>query len=739
GSSLPSPEPEKRVVPLDLFPTSLLEAVVIQKTFSPDRPAEFGGGIVEIRTRGIPEEPVLSLSLTGTYSAGTTLRLADFGETGRTDWIGLGKDHRALAPALAEAAEETAIKPGGIFSDDGYDADELEAFGEMVTPRWGLTERQLPPDFGAAVTTGGKVTFGDVEVGGLAGAVFSNAWSVDEGFRSIYSVGEGDVLQEKRRTTFTETQNRIRSGGALSVGASYDDRVSVTSTTLLMRSSTGSALTYLADDVTGSSDTQTTRIGWEEQQLLFEQVVAHVDLDRVVIDGRYATAIALRDEPDRREYTRDVTDSGLSLAQSASWNEIFYTTLEDRTREVGLDVSVPVREDGRIAAGGVSVRRQRTSDTRRFTFNFQGSEGIDLFDPIEDVMTPENIGEEGDDDPGYLELAENTTSSDDYSASQRLDAAYLLADVPWTDRFGTLVGARVERSNQTVSTFQLFDTSLTPVVAELQTTDVLPAATMTFGIGRKESPDDMLIRAGYGRTVSRPEFRELTSVAYYDYRSGRLLFGNPDLERATIDNVDLRWEWYPRAGETVSAGLFFKYFQDPIESIVAVSAVSGSVGTFANATSATNLGTEIDVRRNVISDFWLTANTSFIASRVDLSESGGNGTTEKRPLQGQSPWVVNAQLSYENPDERRNAALLYNVFGPRIVEVGTSGIPDTYEMPVHRVDLVMSQGFGPHWQLRAKGTNLLDWPVRQRTGGEIAEEARSGWTAGLTLTWSPVN
>ncbi len=737
GSALPSPEPEKRVVPLDLFPTSLLEAVVIQKTFSPDKPAEFGGGIVEVRTRAIPDDPILSLSVTGTYAAGTSFQTASFADAGPTDFWGLGKGYRALPDALAEASENEAIKPGGIFSDGGYDANELEAFGEMITPRWGLQTRSLPPDFGASITTGGKLAFGELEIGALGGGVFSNGWSIDQGIRSVYSQG-ATGLEAKRHTTFTEVQNRIRAGGALALGASFDDRFSLQSTTLLMRSSAGTALEYLADDPTGSNDDFVTRIDWEEQQLLFEQVVGHVDLKHLVLDGRYATAVALRDQPDRREYVRDVTEDGFPLSQRASWNEIYYSSLADHTQEWGVDAKVPFRDDGRLQIGGGQVRRERSSTTRRFTFNFQGSEGIDIFAPMEEVIVPENIGEEEDGDPGYLELEENTVNSDDYTAQQRLASAYALFDVPWITRFSTLLGARLEKSIQTVSTFELFDTSQTPTGAELETTDVMPAATATVGVGGADHPDDMLVRVGYGRTLSRPEFRELSSVAYYDYRSGRLLFGNPELDRAVIDNVDARWEWYPRAGETVSAGLFFKHFTDPIESIIAVTAVSGSVGTFDNATSATNLGAELDFRRRLVSDFWLTANTSFIGSRVDLSESAGNQTSDERPLQGQSPWVVNAQFSYENPDRRRNAALLYNAFGPRIIEVGTSGIPDTYELPVHRVDLVLGQGFGRHWQLRAKATNLLDWPARQRTGEKISEETRSGWGAGLTMSWMPI-
>jgi outer membrane receptor protein involved in Fe transport len=740
GSMLPSPEPEKRVVPLDLFPTSLLEAVVVQKTFSPDRPAEFGGGIVEVRTKRIPEEPLLSMSVSGSYVSGTTGVTSPYLQSGPTDWAGFGKGFRALPEELAAASEEEAIKPGGIFSDGGYSAEELEHFGELVPNRWGLRDRALAPDFGVSASAGRRWQLGGVEVGGLGGLVFSNGWSLDEGTRTVYSnTGDGE-LEAKRITDFVETENRVRLGGALSLGAEWGEHGRVTSTTLLMRSSTGSAESYDADDPTGSNDTHSVRIAWEEQQLLFEQVEASVPAGPVLAEARYALGIATRAAPDGREYTYLATDDGLVVSQRGSWSEILYEDLHDTTHDVGLDLTLPIGE-AKAKAGGQMMVRARESTTRRFGYEFQGSEGIDLSADIEDIITADNIGAEGEDDPGYLELEENTSSSDDYTAGQRLVAGYLMGDVPWTPRIRTLAGARVESSAQSVSTFELFDTSNEPVEASLETLDVLPAATVTFGVGA--DPDAMLVRLGYGRTVSRPELRELTEVSYYDYRTGRLLYGNPDLERATIENVDVRWEWYPRAGESVSIGGFFKYFDHPIESVVAVSAVSGSVGTFDNATSATNWGAELDVRQRLdvvselLRDVYVSGNASLVRSRVDLSDTEGNQTSDERPLQGQSPWVVNAQLGYENPDSRTNVALLYNVFGPRIVEVGTSGIPDTYEEPVHRVDLVVSQGIGEHWAVRAKGANLLDWPVRETTGGVVSEETRDGWSAGLSLTWTP--
>lgn len=742
GSSLPSPEPEKRVVPLDLFPAALLDSVVIEKSFSPDRPAEFGGGMVEIRTRSIPKEPTLSVSLSGGYVAGATFQEALDGDHGPTDVLGFGTGYRALPDEVQAASDDEPLKAGGIFSDGGYDPDELEQFGEAIANRWALSPRGLPPDFGVTLTAGASADLGPVDVGGLVGLVFSNGWDLEQGTQTLYSAGEGGLVA-KRITDFVEAKNRIRVGGALALGGEWQDG-ELGSTTLVMRNSAASALSYDADDPTGSSDTHNTRLDWLEQQLVFEQLSFAQDFGPAELEVRYAAALASGREPDRRDVTWLDTEAGLVLSQRGSWSEILYTALDDTSHDLGVDVTVPVslsEREGRLKAGGGAVLRHRDSTTRRFGYTFHGSEGIDLSAPIEQVIAPANIGADAPGDPGYLELEENTSSSDDYTARQRLVSAYAMADLPVLPRLGALVGARVESSSQQVDTFELFNTDGEPVRAELTTTDVLPAVIGTLAIGRAPNADALLLRLGYGRTLSRPEFRELTEVAYYDYRSGRLLYGNPDLQRATIDNVDARIEWYGSTtrtrGESLSAGVFFKRFVDPIESVVAVSAVSGSVGTFANAASAANAGVEVDVRNNLVSCLWLTANGSLVYSRVDLSDTGGNQTSTERPLQGQSPWVVNAQLSWEDPDRRRSVALLYNVFGPRIVDVGTSGIPDTYELPVHRVDLVASQGFGPHWSARVKGANLLGAAERERTGELVSERVDGSWSAALSLTWTP--
>jgi TonB-dependent receptor len=392
--------------------------------------------------------------------------------------------------------------------------------------------------------------------------------------------------------------------------------------------------------------------------------------------------------------------------------------------------------------GAAAISRSRNSTSRRFTYSFDGTEGIDLTAPIVDVITPENIGEDEPDDPAYLSVHEVTTNSDDYEAGQTLRAGYAMADLGLGKRIRLMGGARVESSRQSVRTFELFNPQLVPVEAVLDTTDVLPALTGTLALGPARERDRMLLRAGYGRTLSRPEFRELSSVAFTDFLTGALLKGNPDLERATIDNLDLRWELYPSPNESLSVAAFYKDFTDPIERVAQSSSVSGLAYTFGNARGATNLGVEMDLRitfgriSDVLRDVYVSANGALIDSQVDLTGSVKDTSTE-RPLQGQSPWVANLQLGYDNPESGLSLSLLYNSFGPRITDVGQSGVPDTYELPVHRLDAVALVPLSAAWRIRLKATNLLDAKEVSRTGDAIAEESRSGRAFSLAIQWRP--
>ncbi len=746
GSGLPSPEPEKRVVPLDLFPTAIIDTMTVQKSFSPDMPAEFGGGMVDVRTRRMPVAPLFSLQLNGTWRGGVTLEEGNVGPAGPTDFLGFGQDFRQLPDEVASASSEGVLKPAGRFSEGGYTKEDLVAFGEALPEHWQWDTKEIPPNFGLSTSAGRRWSLGSLDLGGLVGLVYDNSWDLDEGWRNVYSV-DGEELVLKKTTTYTETSNNVRLGGGVTLGAEWTGGQYVQSTTLVSHSGSAKAATWLSDDAAGDDDTQNYRTGWVERQLFYEQVGAHLILGPVVTDARYAYSVAEGQEPDQREWTYNVIDGAEFLATGGSWNEVRYISLVDSAHDGRLDLTLPFLAFGgeqKVAIGGQVVQRDRAASTRRYEYDFVGLDGFDLESPIAEVVTAENIGPADDADAGYLEFIENTGSTDDYSANQQIFAGYAMAELQPLRRLRTLLGARVESSTQAVETAELFSTDTEATVkAELSTIDVLPAATFTVGLGPEDEPDMVQLRAGYGRTVSRPELRELSVAAFYDYRSQRLLFGNPDLQRATIENVDVRLEWYPADGESLSVGGFFKYLDHPIESVVAVSAVSGSAGTFANATSAVVAGGELDVRKGMTflpgaaQYLYVAANGALIHSEVDLSETEGDQTSDTRPLQGQSPWVVNAQLGWDHEPTGTSVSFLYNVFGPRITDVGSSGIPDTWEEPVHRLDLLASQELGRAFKVRVKATNLLDWPSRSTTGDQVAEESYDGWSVGAALSWAP--
>lgn len=749
GSTLPSPEPEKRTVPLDLFPAAILDGIVVQKTPSADKPAEFGGGIVQIRTRPVPTTREATITLQLGYRSGQTFSKQLLGDRGPTDFLGVDGGFRKLPDEIA-SANNGPISGKGLFTEGGYTPEEIEVFGEAIPNRWSLRSRMILPDMTLRAYYGDAVKIGrGPRFGFRTGFNFSNQWTVENAFRDTYGV-DGTELVLQKHSEYVRPVNRINLGGVLAMGLSWDDEQVIESNTLLNRVSEYSTTDLYGDDPSGDAgDEHRQQSSWLEQQLIFEQLRGHHLLSRdrgVTLDWRYAFSRATRLEPDRRQTTQSKTGDTYSILQNINWNEVAWLGLTDVNHDAGLDLTVPLLEDvgthpGEVKLGLMTVQKERSSSARRFGYAVRGTSGIDLTADVGELLVPENIGDDGD-GSAWFSLDEESSTSDDYQARQAYYAAYGMADLPVSRRFRVMAGARMEASDQAVSTFELFNPSLVPVEARLQTVDVLPSALLSWGLGPKDNPDKMIVRLGYGRTVSRPEFRELSDVPYTDFRTNTLFFGNPNLKRARIDNLDLRWEWYPDQGYSVSVAAFYKHMDDPIEAVASPAATSNLASTFANADSATNVGGELEFRTNLdwmhpkLKDVYVAGNASWIYSRVTVPE-GGNDTSDVRPLQGQSPWVVNAQLGYDNPElaEGVNIALIYNVFGPRILDVGQAGIPDTYELPVHRLDLVGTIGVGEGWQLQVRGTNLLDSKVQQRTGDVISYGFKEGVGLYLGAQW----
>lgn len=739
GSSLPSPEPERRVVPLDMFPADLLDSLVIQKTFSPDMPGEFGGGSVQIRTRGFPDEFTAKVSASVGARVDTTFENGLHYHGGDLDFLGIDDGIRQLPDEVAEASKNSPLLERDMFSDRGYLPEELERFGELMHNIWSPTRYTTPPNVGINATIGDGFSILGCKSGFLAALVYDNSYSQKIRWKNIYNLGAGGGLELFHRYRFEELENTVTLAGILATGIDFSERHKLRLTTLVDRITDDEARIYQGENRDVDGQIRVARLRWIERMLFAQQVqglhtlTGFYDLG---LDWRYNFSLASRTEPDRREVRYDQeTETRWLLSDRPEGNQRVFSDLLDQNHDLGLDATLPFNQwdglEAKVKAGVGAALKSREVDTRRYKFQHKGgvSGDTDIISlPPEEIFTEENIA------PGNFQFEEITRQTDNYAADQQVIGGYAMTDLPLGGGFRFVGGLRVEYSRQHVKTFELFNPDFEPVTSELSDIDLLPAGTFSW-----EFSEDMLLRAGVSRTLSRPDFRELSPATFNDVTGGRQIFGNPELKRAAITNVDLRWEWYLAAGESVSISAFYKRFEQPIETIVVVSA-QHSV-TYENADGADNLGVEVEFRKSLdvihkwLSDFYLAGNATYVYSQIRLPAEGIQ-TSSKRPLQGQSPYVLNFQAGYDNPDWGTSVVLLYNVFGRRIAEVGALGAPDVYEQPFHQFDLVVKQSLGSGFFAGFSAKNLLDSEVRYTQGSETTETFHRGRAFSLSISKS---
>jgi outer membrane receptor protein involved in Fe transport len=653
-SSLPSPEPERRVVPLDLFPAGVLEKVILQKTYSPDMPGEFAGGSVQLFTLGFPAKfkVKLSLSLSGTlpFSFGQSV----FYKGGGLDWLGVDVGARRLPGEVFKASSNSPLTERDMFSQRGYTAQELEKFGELMPRLWNTFNSWLPPGFGVSGSLGNSFALANGwRTGFYLYLTYGNDWDARFPDVNIYTLGKNGKLELAHNYKFRQSQNTIKLSTIGVWGLEFNKTDYIRLTVLLNRITSNETRIYEGVNRDVGSPIRVTRLRWIEQMLSTQQlrgVHTLSSLWKSRLSWRYTFSLASRFEPDRREirFDREPNEDVWLLSDRPEGNQRVFSNLLDFNHDVGLDWKLPfslLQQESFVKLGFNLVFKNRGVDTRRYKYLHKGQKANDqdiLQKTPDEIFSPGNIGQDG------FTFGEITRPTDNYTASQQLYALYALTTLNLGKRWQFSGGARLEASKQNVLTFELFNPDNKPVLAELSTIDVLPAALLTY------SPNDVMkLRAAYSRTVSRPDFRELSPATFNDVTGGRQVFGNPNLKRALIHNLDLRLEWYPKPGNSVSIGVFYKNFQDPIETIVVVSAQLSV--TYDNAKGANNLGAELDWRvtfdfvNKALRDLYFAGNVTFVWSRVEIDEaSGGIQTSNSRALQGQSPFVLNVQLGYDS-------------------------------------------------------------------------------------------
>lgn len=736
GTPLPSPEPDRQAVPLDIFPSLVLSDITIAKTFTPDMPADFAGGSVRINTRELPRSLFVQANAWyGANTASTGARFLSY-QGSKMDWLGIDGGARALPGNIPDYRIGRSLeKPGGSL----ITPEELTAYGRSINSVMSTRDTLTPPNFRFNFAIGNTWRIGgEQEIGAVFAASYGRRFQrrTDEIIRN-YNVDAASkdglrLFNDYLANTGTDLVN-WGTYGSVTYAPSKNHKISLTG--LHSRTSENEARIIKGFSEERGYDITDTRLRFQSRSLTFGQLSGTHKLagaDGAVLDWAGFLSLATSDEPDTREtiYTHD-TDLGVdtfdrgTLSGSHFWGkqrETSYGGLVDWTQPL-----VKGDQFTKLKLGALVNRRSRTFSARRFRFEQTQRPNYDVFNlPPDRLFTAQNIGTN-------LEVSEYTRPNDAYDAGYAVYAGYLMVDTWVHKRVRVTAGARVEAARQFMESFDPYAAELTKERNDLNTTDLLPSINVVIKVVK-----DFNIRLAATRTVARPQLRELSPFTFTDYFGAREITGNPRLQRTSIYNGDVRFEWFPAAGEVLALSGFYKQFYQPIEQIILAS--NQGVITYQNAASARVMGLELEARKGLgfigsaVKDLSVLANVTLVSSRAQLDASQlGIQTNNVRPLQGQSPFAVNAGLDFSPESWGTRLRLLYNVFGPRIAQVGAFGAPDVYERPRHQLDFFAAQRIGKHFELKLTAENILDQAVQLTQTTNAARYVLNQYRLGTTV------
>lgn len=741
GSPLPSPEPLKRVVPLDLFPTSVISSSLVQKSYSANFPGEFGGGVINLTTKAIPKETSLTLSGSIAGDSETTGQLGYTYYGSKSDWTGFDNGQRDFAPALTNY-----LNSAKRISDGNVDTQAIAS--QLVTGRNAIVQRNknLPPNFSAAITGTTSFDIGDdSSLGIIATAGYSNKWRTRDTLQQ--TANSADLSSKELDFERVITDDRIVVNGLLGFGLEFGDN-KVRWTNLYIRDTLKQARLGIGTRATsGSATLQQQDTAWYERQLIDTQLVGELKLTDVLsLDMRGAFANSKRQAPDEFsfEYARsnDANDpygayfiNTLGSNQRGGSASVSYSDLNENLWSAGLDLSYKVTPDLTATVGYAVTDTKRRTEVRDFQFRADSTLplGIGLLRP-DFLLQPAVVNFYG------IDLVDTNEANPVFIGKLLTNAGYGQIQANITSNLDLNLGVRYETARQSVTPLQVFTIPSASLANTRLNRDYwLPAATLTW----KFAPD-MQLRLNASKTIARPQFRELIYQLYFDPDNNREYRGNPLLTDSQLYNAEARYEWYFAPEQRFAVAAFFKRIDNPIETFASFSD-NTVISSFANAPKANLYGVEVETQKyfplDTISDaaFWasrkfiVVANYTFTKSKLKVSandpvavfaSSATNATDYFRdgsPLTGQSDHIVNLQLGMEDKDTLSQQTILLSYASKRVTSRGAASQPDIIEEPGIQLDFVARQGIRIH-DIETE----LKLEVRNITGTKYKEYQQSG-------------
>lgn len=697
-SPLPSTSATQKETPVDLLGSGVIDHITVQKTWTPDQPGEFAGGAVRIVTRDFPEEDRLSVGYSIGYDSHAigNRRVGAAGSS--TGWSGLGKGGRTL-PSLLEKSRLAAT-------------NKSEAARQFHN-NWSVGGRHAVLPSQKMELSWSRTFQPGMPAGVMAGLNYSYRQSVqpDEETRVIQSTNQAtgqSILNGDYRSV--EGRENARLSGWMNLFFKPGSRTRISLRNLFSHDSSdrsriirGSYINYPGEVLQTVSDL--------EQRTLYSGSLITETAWEDRMDSRLemnlSFSLAQQERPDRQTTQYNSTpDNSFHIYFDDNGNSRFFSRQNDRNLSWRIDYNFTPAQFLTARTGLYWKLGRRDFSARRFEyqdFNGRFPAALRAASP-EEALHPDLVGD------GLLELVETTQSRDSYLGSQHLAAAYLSGEFRPAGSLVIDAGVRLESSLQSVTAPDKSGSD--QEISRLRETDLLPAVNLTWSPGEK-----FTLRAGWSTTLARPEFREISEFRFQDYVGSRIIYGNPDLQQTRIRNYDLRLEAWPTPGELLAVSLFYKSFSDPVELFYRFT--ERTEVQYRNADHAFLYGLELEGRKQLLPSLQLVLNASRIFSETVVSRQDRYRVANvRRPMYGQSPWIVNTGLFY-TPLNNLDLALNLHSYGPRVVTVGMNRHgDDEYEQTFHSLDAEITWRLGD-WSLSLGAGNLLNSRTEYRQSGVV--------------------
>lgn len=754
GGAVPSSEADARAFSFDIIPSGQIENITIVKTASAEYPADYSGGFVIVNTKDIPTGDGFNISVGGNVNDATGFKDFVYSEGSATDFLGFDSGKRGMAGGMSGNLKPMTDAAGNIVAQNAVDLK-----GNGFNNNWLVKTRTPFPDLKLAASFNKQWKVDGRNIGLLSTVNYANEYrtysNMQNNLFGIYD-SVNDRPNYLRHSVDNQYNNNVRLGAMLNLTMLSADGNHHYQFKNIFNQLGNNRYTWREGVSAQSNNERSAEYYYRSRSTYIGQFTGKHTFDRDILDWSVGYSYANRHLPDRRRYlVDDALETGVYALSTGNDVSREWTRLDEHIAFAGVnnkhkfDIGTKAVE---VKSGTYGEYRTRKYTTRNFIYNWNVADNT-LPAGFRYSDIPQLLSDELNMAADRLYMIEEMQMRNNYRGYNTLAAGYVNALLP-LGSLSVLAGVRYEYNDMALIS-NTRDYEVSERRQHYRHNDFFPSVNLTYHLC-----DNQQMRLSYGRSVNRPEFRELSPSVYYDFDLASNVQGNTELNNCYVDNFDLRYELYPSSGETISVALFGKLFDKPIEWTYTVAGGTDLVYSYKNARSATSYGVEVDVRKNLgfigLNNFDLSLNSSLIKSSVKFEKGAKE---ENRPMQGQSPYLVNAGVFYKCSPLQLDVAVLYNIIGKRIIGVGrsegTTGsdenarVPHSYEMPRNVVDLSISKRFGTNWELKLNARDLLAQKVMYkqfakvtnadgstRQVEQISRSYNPGRNIGLQLTYS---